>query len=91
MLSSVSSIRLKGPSHFHRRENRDSRFREDHPMRNDEISSVNLKKMEQLDAVMAELLRKVLQRRFYGTASVEIIIQDGTIQQFRYKIEQVEK
>jgi hypothetical protein len=32
-----------------------------------------------------------LQRRFFGTASVEIIVHDGTIQQFRYKIERVER
>jgi hypothetical protein len=60
-------------------------------MENDNVSPVNAKKVAQLDGVLAEILQKVLQRRFFGTASVEIIVQDGTIQQFRYKIERVEK
>jgi hypothetical protein len=60
-------------------------------MENDNISPVNAKKVAQLDGVLAEILQKVLQRRFFGTASVEIIVHDGTIQQFRYKIERVEK
>ena len=60
-------------------------------MKDDDLSAVNAKKMTQLNGVLCEVLQKVLQRRFYGTASVEIIVQDGTIQLFRYKIERIEK
>ena len=60
-------------------------------MKNDELSLVNTRKMAQLDGVLSEILQKVLQRQFYGTASVEIIVHDGTIQHFRYKIERIEK
>jgi hypothetical protein len=66
-------------------------YREDKSMKNDEPSPVNTRKMAQLDGVLSEILQKVLQRQFYGTASVEIIVQDGTIQHFRYKIERIEK
>ena len=61
------------------------------PMKNVELSPVNKKKMAQLDGVLFEILQKVLQRRFYGAASVKIIIHDGTIQHFRYQIERIEK
>jgi hypothetical protein len=60
-------------------------------MKSDELSPVNTEKMAHLDGVLSEILQKVLQRRFYGTASVEIIVHDGTIQHFRYKIERIEK
>ena len=60
-------------------------------MKNEDLSPVNARKLAQLSGVLSEVLQKVLQRRFFGTASVEIIVHDGTIQQFRYKIERVEK
>jgi hypothetical protein len=60
-------------------------------MKNDDLSPVNARKMLQLNGVLSEILQEVLQRRIYGTASVEIIVHDGTIQQFRYKIERVER
>lgn len=60
-------------------------------MENCQLSVTNAQKTAQLSGVLAEVLQKVLQRRFYGTASVEIVVQDGTIQHFRYKIERIEK
>jgi hypothetical protein len=60
-------------------------------VKDDNLSLVNEKKLRQLGGVLAEVLREVLRRRFYGEASVEIVVHDGTIQQFRYRIERVEK
>jgi hypothetical protein len=47
--------------------------------------------VEHLEKAWAEILAEVLRRGFHGTATVEVIIQDGTIQHFRRKIERIEK
>jgi hypothetical protein len=60
-------------------------------VKDDNLSLVNEKQLRQLGGVLAEVLQEVLRRRFYGAASVEIVVHDGTIQQFRYRIERVEK
>ena len=51
----------------------------------------NAKKVAQLQRVMAELLAESLRRGFFGTAAVELSVQDGTIQCIRRKVEKVEK
>jgi hypothetical protein len=51
----------------------------------------NAKKLAQLQAMMAEMLAEALKRGFFGTAGVELSIQDGTIQNIRRKVERVEK
>jgi hypothetical protein len=51
----------------------------------------NAKKVVQLQSVMAEVLAEALQRGFFGTAAVELSVQDGTIQHIRRKVERVEK
>jgi hypothetical protein len=51
----------------------------------------NAVRVEQLQKAWAEILAEVLRRGFHGTATVEVIIQDGTIQHFRRKIERIEK
>ncbi len=51
----------------------------------------NAKKVAQLQTVMAELLAEALRRGFFGTAAVELNVQDGTIQHIRRKVERVEK
>ncbi len=54
-------------------------------------TSANAKKVAQLQSVMAELLAEALRRGFFGTAAVELSVQDGTIQHIRRKVERVEK
>jgi hypothetical protein len=51
----------------------------------------NSKKVAELEKAMAELLAVTLKRGFFGTAAVEVSVQDGTIQWIRRKVEQIEK
>jgi hypothetical protein len=51
----------------------------------------NAVRVEQLQKTWAEILAAVLRRGFFGTAEVEVNIQDGSIQHIRRKIEQIEK
>ena len=51
----------------------------------------NAKKLAQLHAALSELLKESLQRGFFGTAAVELNIQDGTIQHIRRMVDRVEK
>ena len=51
----------------------------------------NTKKLAQLEAVLAQTLGEVLKRGFFGTAAVELSVQDGTIQHIRQKMERIEK
>jgi hypothetical protein len=54
-------------------------------------TQANVKKLAQLQAIMAELLAESLRRGFFGTATVELNIHDGTIQHIRRKVEQIER
>ncbi len=54
-------------------------------------SPTNAKKVAQLEKALAEMLAATLKRGFFGTAAVEVSVQDGTIQHIRRKVEQVEK
>ncbi|MCE5268832.1 MAG: hypothetical protein LLG00_13205 [Planctomycetaceae bacterium] len=47
--------------------------------------------MAQLQLVMTELVAEATRRGFFGTATVELSVQDGTIQCIRRKVERVEK
>jgi len=51
----------------------------------------NVRKVAQLEAALAEMLAEALKRGFFGTAAVELSIQDGTIQHIRRKVERIEK
>ena len=51
----------------------------------------NAKKVAQLQQALAEMLAATLKRGFFGTAAVEVSVQDGTIQHIRRKVEQIEK
>jgi hypothetical protein len=51
----------------------------------------NAKKVAQVQAALADLLKESLQRGFFGTAAVELNIQDGTIQHIRRMVERIEK
>ena len=51
----------------------------------------NVKKVAQLEQVVADMLAEALRRGFFGTTAIEISIQDGTIQHIRRKVERIEK
>ncbi|HUT11860.1 MAG TPA: hypothetical protein VMY42_15270 [Thermoguttaceae bacterium] len=51
----------------------------------------NVKKVAQLEAALAEMLAESLRRGFFGTAAVELSVQDGTIQHIRRRVERIEK
>ncbi len=51
----------------------------------------NLKKVAQLESALAEILAEALRRGFFGTAAVELSVQDGTIQHIRRRVERIEK
>ena len=54
-------------------------------------SNTNAKKVAQLESSLAEILTRTLRRGFFGTAAVELSVQDGTIQHIRSKVEQIHK
>ena len=51
----------------------------------------NERKVAQLQQALDELLREALRRGFFGTAAVELSVQDGTIQNIRRKVERIER
>ena len=51
----------------------------------------NVRKLEQLQQAWAELLAEALRRGFFGTATLEVAVQDGTIQHIRRRVERIEK
>ncbi len=56
-----------------------------------EESPSNVKKVAQLESALAEILAQALRRGFFGTAAVELSVQDGTIQHIRRRVERIEK
>ena len=52
---------------------------------------VNQQKVAQLQEAVGELLAQVLKQGFFGTAGVELSIQDGTIQTIRRTMERIER
>jgi hypothetical protein len=55
------------------------------------ITNGNAKKVAQLQSIMAEMLAEALRRGFFGTAAVEVSVQDGTIQHIRRTVERIER
>jgi hypothetical protein len=51
----------------------------------------NQRKVAQLQEAVGQLLAQVLQRGFFGSAGVELSIQNGTIQTIRRKMERIER
>lgn len=54
-------------------------------------STANERKVTQLEMALAEILGETLRRGFFGTAAVELSVQDGTIQHIRRRVERIEK
>jgi hypothetical protein len=51
----------------------------------------NAKMVSRASQAWDQLLGVALQRGFFGSVTVEVVVQDGTIQQLRRKVEQQEK
>ena len=51
----------------------------------------NQLKVAQLQEAMRELLAQVMKQGFFGSAGVELSVQDGTIQTIRRKMERIER
>jgi len=54
-------------------------------------SDTNTRKRKQLEQLLRELLASTLKRGFHGTASLELVVSDGTIQNIRQRTEQTHK
>ncbi len=54
-------------------------------------TETNQRRTEQIEQLLRELLITGLQRGFYGTASLDVVISDGTIQSLRQRWEQTHK
>jgi len=54
-------------------------------------SPANLEKLGQFRQVLAEALDEALQRGFFGSVTVEVSVQDGTIQHIRLRVERIQK
>ena len=54
-------------------------------------TAANVGKVAQLEKAMAELLAQSLKRGFFGNVAVELSVQDGTIQNIRRTVTQVER
>jgi hypothetical protein len=54
-------------------------------------TDTNRIKASQAEIALSTLLAETLRRGFFGTAAVEIAVQDGTIQHIRRRIEQIER
>ena len=52
---------------------------------------VNQRKVAQLEAALRQALGEALRHGFYGTVGLELSVQDGTIQQWRRRVERVER
>jgi hypothetical protein len=58
---------------------------------NTTMTPANATKTTRLNEMLVELLQQTLRRGFHGTARLEFVVQDGTIQHLRRSLEQMEK
>jgi hypothetical protein len=61
------------------------------PMTTHSTTAANAKKVDQLQTVVREILVEALRRGFFGTAAIELSVQDGTIQHIRRRVDRIEK
>ena len=53
--------------------------------------TANRTKRAQIERAVAEILAQITRRGFFGTASLEMAVQDGTIQHIRQTVERIDK
>ena len=56
-----------------------------------ENTAINRKKLAQLQRRLAEIRAEILCRGFHGTATVELKVQDGMIQQIVCAVHRIER
>ena len=56
-----------------------------------EVTAGSRSKLSLVERAWSELLAEALRRGFHGAVSLELSIQDGTIQHVRRKVERMEK
>jgi hypothetical protein len=56
-----------------------------------ERTPVNQAKLSQAESAWRVALSDALRRGFYGSVTLEVSVQDGTIQHIRRRVEQLEK
>ena len=54
-------------------------------------TNANNHKREQADRIWRVMLDEAMRKGFFGTASIEVSVSDGTIQHIRRRVEQMEK
>ena len=54
-------------------------------------SDANRSKVQLAESVWREALADVLRRGFFGTAGVDVTVQDGTVQHVRLRVERVHR
>ncbi len=54
-------------------------------------TQTNREKLARVESVLAGLLAEGLRRGFHGSVGLEVVIQDGTIQHMRQRVERLEK
>jgi hypothetical protein len=54
-------------------------------------SPANQQKLQLASRAWQELLRQGLQRGFYGSIALELVVQDGTLQHVRRRVERTER
>ena len=54
-------------------------------------SAANRAKLQRAESLLRELLALSLRRGFFGSAAIELSIQDGTLQHIRCRVERLEK
>jgi len=54
-------------------------------------TSVNQARLEQLKMSWTDLLTQAMRRGFYGNVSIELGVQDGTIQHIRQRVERIDR
>jgi hypothetical protein len=60
-------------------------------MENMKLTAVNARKITSARAMLGTVLEEVLRRGFHGTARIELVVSDGTVQRLSRTVEQVEK
>jgi len=64
---------------------------DDQRSRSTRATAANRTKVAHLERVLADLLAEALERGWHGRISVELAVQDGTIQDVRRRLERVER
>ena len=54
-------------------------------------TAFNYSKVQKAKAALNEMMAESLKRGFFGTARLEVAVQDGTIQHIRRSLELIEK